>query len=131
MELLTATVCKVSRWRRSKLVLVASMVVVRGPRPTCTGADGPGGWERNCSCSCGWVVVCTSCLFAAAPHGVPASQPASQPARPPACQPPSQLILLSLKTGGIGLSLTAANCVLLLPDLACISLSLLRCSCHP
>ena len=33
------------------------------PRPACTESDGPGGWERNCSCSCGWVVVCTPCLL--------------------------------------------------------------------
>ena len=41
-----------------------------------------------------------------------------------------EMILLGLKACGIGLNLTAANCVPLLPDLACISLSLLRHFCH-
>ena len=42
-----------------------------------------------------------------------------------------EMILLGLQAGGIGLSLTAANRVPLLLDLACISLPLLRHSCHP
>ena len=37
-----------------------------------------------------------------------------------------EMILLGLKACGIGLNLTATNHVPLLPDLACISLSLLR-----
>ena len=97
---------QVSRWRLSKLVLVASMVVVRGPRPTCTEADGPGGWGCNCSCGCsrrcGYCLhllpflprhrtVCrpASQLVSQLAHQ-PANQPVSQPTGSPASQPASQ-----------------------------------------